>query len=105
MKRKLTLSTTEVVPILLVTRVGWKLLLMYQAEVISNFQKMIDNSGVKNILNTNLGKMVRNVTYDGNDFHYVDASGDAQTIEIKEIVKANETTNAVLSNRRLYICY
>ncbi len=78
---------------------GLEVIIDVPAAVISNFQEIIDNSNVKNILNTYLGKIVGNVTYDGTDFHYVDAFGDSQTIEIKEIVKANETTTTLTNNQ------
>ncbi len=78
---------------------GLEVVIDVPAAVISNFQEIMDNSSVKNILSTYLGKIVGNVTYDGIDFHYVDTSGASQIIEINEIVKANETVTTLTNNQ------
>ncbi|SKB95720.1 hypothetical protein SAMN05660226_03986, partial [Parapedobacter luteus] len=57
------------------------------ADVISNFEEIINNETVLNELieqltNTTVGG---NVYYDGNQFTYVDGNGDTQTIDLSEI--------------------
>ncbi|MCH7400164.1 hypothetical protein MM236_19375, partial [Belliella sp. DSM 107340] len=65
--------------------------------VVSEFQTIIDNTQVRDILNQFITENVAgNVTFDGTDFSYVNEDGDVETINLSEIVKANETITLLL---------
>ncbi|WP_430612491.1 beta strand repeat-containing protein [Flavobacterium sp. JP2137] len=77
---------------------GVSVIIDVPADVISNFQDIIDNSVVKNILNQFLKNAEGNVTYDGTNFYYTDANGDNQVINLVELIKANETETTLTNN-------
>src|SRR5690606_31829742 len=61
------------------------------ADVINNFEEIVTNTEVlnqliENLTNTTVGG---NVSYDGDQFTYVDINGDTQVISFEEIVQAN----------------
>ncbi|SFJ87900.1 hypothetical protein, partial [Myroides guanonis] len=60
------------------------------ADVINNFEDIINEGDVQTILNEYIIKKVGgNVSYDGNDFYYVDNSGDLVKIDIIDKVVNN----------------
>ncbi|MDM1405891.1 hypothetical protein HX039_17600 [Myroides marinus] len=68
-------------------------------DVNNNFGNIINNEGVKNILNEYLQKgATGNVTYEGGKFYYVKVENGIATkeeIKISELVKANETDTPI----------
>ncbi|MGJ1426799.1 beta strand repeat-containing protein, partial [Sphingobacterium spiritivorum] len=68
------------------------------ADVINNFNNILGDTNVTNAI-TNLIKNVGgNVYYDGSNFTYLDENGTTQTINISNIVKANETVTTLVKN-------
>ncbi|WP_121375415.1 beta strand repeat-containing protein, partial [Flavobacterium endophyticum] len=70
------------------------------ADVMNNFEEIISNTEVlnqliENLTNTTVGG---NVSYNGTSFTYVDATGTTQTINIEDLVQANETVTTLVSN-------
>ncbi|MDM1361991.1 hypothetical protein HX012_11070, partial [Myroides marinus] len=70
-------------------------------DVINNFEDIITNEDVQNVLNQyfNTSLPLGNVTYvkegDSYVFKYLDEKGDNQTIDISEIVKSFETVTTI----------
>ncbi len=69
-------------------------------DVANNFETIVNNPEVKNILNTFITKTEGNVSYNPvtNEFTYTDASGATQVVNINELVKANETVTILTNN-------
>src|SRR5690606_5440090 len=70
------------------------------ADVINNFEEIISNTNVlneliENLTNTTVGG---NVSYDGDQFTYVDENGVVQNISFEDIVQANETVTTLVNN-------
>ncbi|WP_286455609.1 hypothetical protein, partial [Myroides sp. R163-1] len=74
-----------------------------QADVINNFEEIINQTDVQEIINNIIKNVGGNVHYDGNSFTYVNEDGDTVTLDMSTIIKANETvttlanTNGVLT--------
>ncbi|MCH7400211.1 hypothetical protein MM236_19625, partial [Belliella sp. DSM 107340] len=65
--------------------------------VISEFETIIQDGDVRELLSTFITENAAgNVTFDGTDFSYVNEDGDLETINLSEIVKANETITLLL---------
>ncbi|TJZ53161.1 hypothetical protein FAZ15_17530, partial [Sphingobacterium olei] len=70
------------------------------ADVINNFEEIVTNTEVlnqliENLTNTTVGG---NVSYDGDQFTYVDENNVVQNISFEEIVQANETVTTLVNN-------
>src|SRR5690606_31938654 len=70
------------------------------ADVINNFEEIVNNTEVlnqlvENLTNTTVGG---NVYYDGDTFTYIDENGTSQTINFEELVQANETVTTLVNN-------
>ncbi|MFH7005679.1 hypothetical protein ACHRV2_26435, partial [Flavobacterium bizetiae] len=78
---------------------GDKVLIDVPADVANNFETIVNNPAVTNVLNTFITKVEGNVSYNPvtNEFMYTDKNGDTQVVNISEIVKANETIT-ILTN-------
>src|SRR5690606_9652121 len=70
------------------------------ADVVNNFEEIIQNGDVINELIENLGDTIigGNVSYDGDNFTYIDENGVEQTITFEDIVQANETVTTLVNN-------
>ena len=70
------------------------------ADVISNFQNIVNNTTVLNELIEVLNetKVGGNVYYDGTTFTYVDNAGVSQTINFQQMVQDNETVTTLVNN-------
>ncbi|WP_158962870.1 beta strand repeat-containing protein [Myroides fluvii] len=68
-----------------------------QADVINNFEDIVNNTDVQEILNTIINTVGGNVYYDGTSFTYVDATG-THTIDLGPIIKANETITTLVKD-------
>ncbi|MDM1347412.1 hypothetical protein HX008_10380, partial [Myroides marinus] len=74
-------------------------------DVINNFEDIITNEDVQNVLNQyfNTSLPLGNVTYvkegDSYVFKYLDEKGDNQTIDISEIVKSFETVTTITAEQ------
>ena len=70
------------------------------ADVVNNFEEIISNQTVLNQLIQHLQNTVvgGNVFYDGEQFTYIDNSGQTQVINFEQIVKANETVTTLVNN-------
>ncbi|KQN36371.1 hypothetical protein ASE92_09675 [Pedobacter sp. Leaf41] len=69
------------------------------ADVINNFQSIVNDNSVRTILESIFKNNGGNVFYDGANFTYVDNNGVKQTINIAQIVKANETITTLIDNK------
>src|SRR5690606_33737863 len=70
------------------------------ADVINNFEEIVNNTEVlnqlvENLTNTTVGG---NVYYDGDTFTYIDENGTSQTINFEELVQANATVPTLVNN-------
>ena len=77
---------------------GTKTTINVPADVINNFNDIISNTNVTNAITNLIKNIGGNVYYDGSNFTYVDANGTTQTINISNIVKANETVTTLVNN-------
>ncbi|MEJ5054294.1 hypothetical protein, partial [Sphingobacterium sp. MYb382] len=68
------------------------------ADVINNFQEIVDNTEVKNILEQFINENAGNVIYNGSEFTYIDGSGNTQIIDLTELVKLAETVTTLVNN-------
>src|SRR5690606_40355980 len=69
------------------------------ADVINNFEEIVNNTEVlnqlvENLTNTTVGG---NVSYDGDTFTYIDENGTSQTTNFEELVQANETGTTLVN--------
>ncbi|WP_051885794.1 autotransporter outer membrane beta-barrel domain-containing protein [Flavobacterium hydatis] len=69
-------------------------------DVANNFETIVNNPAVTNVLNNFITKSEGTVSYNAvtNEFTYTDASGTTQVVNINEIVKANETITTLVKN-------
>ena len=76
------------------------------ADVVNNFQSIVNDNSVRTILESIFKNTGGNVFYDGANFTYFDNNGVKQTINIAQIVKANETLTVLaydkLNNKLSY---
>ncbi|UPZ17878.1 tail fiber domain-containing protein [Flavobacterium humidisoli] len=87
---------------------GDKVKIDVPGDVANNFQEIINNSSVQNILNQYIVNNVEgNVSYDAdnNTFTYVDSSGAVQVIDIASMVKANETVTTLVGDSKAVYTY
>ncbi|UPZ17877.1 hypothetical protein [Flavobacterium humidisoli] len=85
---------------------GDKVKIDVPGDVANNFQEIINNSSVQNILDQYIVNNVEgNVSYDAakNTFTYVDSSGAVQVIDIASMVKANETVTTLVGDSKAVI--
>ncbi|SFT04424.1 hypothetical protein, partial [Sphingobacterium wenxiniae] len=70
------------------------------ADVINNFEQIVNNGDVLNHLIEVLGDTFvgGNVYYDGNKFTYITQEGERKEITLTELVKANETRTQLVKN-------
>src|SRR5690606_28145529 len=70
------------------------------ADVIIKFEDGISNTHVTNVLTDALpiSTVGGNVSYDGDQFTYVDENGVVQNISFEDIVQANETVTTLVNN-------
>ncbi|MEJ4087681.1 hypothetical protein [Galbibacter orientalis] len=68
------------------------------ADVINQFGEIIKNENVRNEITNLINNIGGNVYYDGNNFTYIDENGAEQTINLGDIVKANETITVLKDN-------
>ncbi|MFH6937750.1 hypothetical protein ACHRV0_21630, partial [Flavobacterium sp. FlaQc-30] len=66
-------------------------------DVATNFETIINNPAVTNVLNNFVTKSEGTVSFNSttNEFTYTDASGATQVVNINEIVKGNETLTSL----------
>ncbi|RXM41525.1 hypothetical protein BOW57_20770, partial [Flavobacterium sp. YO64] len=69
-------------------------------DVATNFETIINNPAVTNVLNNFVTKSEGTVSFNSttNEFTYTDASGATQVVNINEIVKGNETITTLDKN-------
>lgn len=82
---------------------GTKTVIDVPADVASNFQKIVNNTNVTNIIRNIVKYTAGNVFYDGAKFTYIDNSGTQQNITIADIVKANQKTDTFMGNAPIVI--
>ena len=68
------------------------------ANVIENFQTIIQDNGVRNEILNLIQEVGGNVYYDGDKFTYIDGDGEIVDISFEEIVKAYETITTIEDN-------
>ncbi|WP_316806790.1 hypothetical protein [Pedobacter agri] len=78
---------------------GNKTIINVPADVINNFQAIANDNSVRTILENILKSTGGNVSYDGTNFTYIDNAGVKQTINISQLVKANETITTLIDNK------
>ncbi|MBJ2126739.1 hypothetical protein JC605_20710, partial [Flavobacterium sp. IB48] len=69
-------------------------------DVADNFQTIVNNGDVKRIIENIVNKTEGNISYNAEttEFTYTDKNGDTQIVDMKEIVKANETVTEIANN-------
>ena len=79
---------------------GVTALINVPADVAANFQTIINNPGVQQILNSYVMHIEGNVAYNAttNTFTYTDAAGNTQTVNMEQIVRANQTVTTLVNN-------
>ena len=77
---------------------GVDVLIDVPADVVSNFETIVNNTEVQEILNQIIKNVGGNVSYDGTSFTYVDGNGDTVVLDMSSIVKANETVTTLVDN-------
>ncbi|EHQ44267.1 collagen triple helix repeat-containing protein, partial [Myroides odoratus DSM 2801] len=77
---------------------GTEVMIDVQADVINNFEDIINNTNVQEILNQYLTENAGNVHYDGNSFTYVNEDGDTVTLDMSTIIKVNETITTLVKD-------
>ena len=78
---------------------GNKTIINVPADVINNFQAIANDNSVRTILESIFKSTGGNVSYDGTNFTYIDNAGVKQTINISQLVKANETVTTLIDNK------
>ncbi|MET0573077.1 MAG: hypothetical protein ABWZ79_16765, partial [Pedobacter agri] len=78
---------------------GNKTIINVPADVINNFQAIANDNSVRTILESIFKSTGGNVSYDGTNFTYIDNAGFKQTINISQLVKANETVTTLIDNK------
>ncbi|WP_413512170.1 hypothetical protein [Myroides odoratus] len=68
------------------------------ADVINNFEEIINQTDVQEILNQYITENGGNVNYDGTSFTYINESGATVPINLSTLIKANETITTLVNN-------
>ncbi len=82
---------------------GTKTIIDVPSDVVNNFQKIVNNANVTNIIKNIVKYTAGNVFYDGTKFTYIDNNGVQQNITIADIIKANQKTDTFKGNDPLVI--
>ncbi|MDM1513503.1 hypothetical protein HX055_12100, partial [Myroides odoratimimus] len=69
------------------------------ADVMGNFEEILKDQNVQEVLNKYIVTNGGNVKYDGSSFSYIDDKGATQSIDLGSIVKANETVTSLVDNK------
>ena len=79
---------------------GTETIIDIPASVANNFETIVNNNPekVKEIIEQVAKNVEGNVTYNGTDLLYKDATGNDQVINLDQLVKANETVTTLLAN-------
>ncbi|WP_353117454.1 hypothetical protein, partial [Myroides odoratus] len=77
---------------------GAEVIIDVQADVIHNFEEIINNTEVQELLTQVVSNVGGNMTYDGTDFTYVDENGDTVSIDMSAFIKDNETTTTLVKD-------
>ncbi|UVD79869.1 hypothetical protein NWE55_00835 [Myroides albus] len=77
---------------------GAEVVIDVQADVISNFETIINNTDVQDIINNIIKTVGGNVYYDGSSFTYITEDGDTVSLDISSVVKANETLTTLVKD-------
>ncbi|MGS2761112.1 hypothetical protein ACVBDU_02455, partial [Sinomicrobium sp. M5D2P9] len=78
---------------------GTETIINVPADVINQFEEIVNNENVYNTLEEIIKNIGGNVYYDGDQFTYLDENGDTQTINFEELVQANETVTTLVDNQ------
>jgi hypothetical protein len=87
---------------------GDKVSIDVRGDVANNFQDILNNTSVQNVLNEYIvNNAVGNVSYDtvNNTFTYVDAAGASKVIDITSMVKAAETVTTLVATAKAVYTY
>lgn len=76
---------------------GTTTLINVVADVQNNFQEIVNNNDVLNILKQVIRNNAGNVSYDGSQFTYTDQNGNSQIVNFQDIVQNNQKTTAVVN--------
>ncbi|WHT39856.1 hypothetical protein QNH98_04045 [Myroides sp. mNGS23_01] len=77
---------------------GAEVVIDVQADVINNFEEIINNTEVQELLTQVVSNTGGNMTYDGTGFTYVDENGDTVSIDMSAFIKDNETTTTLVKD-------
>ncbi|QQU02526.1 hypothetical protein [Myroides odoratus] len=66
------------------------------AHVINNFEEIVNNVEVQEVLNQYIANNGGNMFYDGTTFEYLDANGIKQEVDFSELIQANGTMNTIV---------
>lgn len=65
------------------------------SDVQNNFQQIVNNTNVKNILENIILNTKNVVKYDGSNFSYIDVEGNTQVVNMQQIVQNFQTTTTL----------
>lgn len=82
---------------------GTKTIIDVPSDVANNFQQIVNNANVTNIIKNIVKYTAGNVFYDGTKFTYIDNNGTQQIITISELIKANQKTDTFKGNAPIII--
>src|SRR5699024_4894544 len=68
------------------------------ADVVSNFQTILEDQSVRNAITNLVKQSGGNVHYDGDIFTYVTEEGEIEEITFRDIVRAHETITTLEDN-------
>ncbi|MBB1140886.1 hypothetical protein [Myroides sp. WP-1] len=77
---------------------GTQTLINVPQSVSEQFETIIGNAQVQEILNQHIALHSGNVSYTGTSFTYLNEEGSVQELDFSEIVKTNETTTQLVNN-------
>lgn len=75
---------------------GVEVVIDVPAHVINNFEEIVNNVEVQEVLNQYIANNGGNMFYDGTTFEYLDANGIKQEVDFSELIQANETINTIV---------
>ncbi|WP_449560081.1 hypothetical protein [Myroides odoratus] len=77
---------------------GVAMVIDVQADVVNNFEEIINKTEVQELLTQVVNNVGGNMTYDGTGFTYTDGNGDTVAMDMSTFVQGNETTTTLVKD-------
>ncbi|MGQ8870624.1 hypothetical protein ACUTSE_18135, partial [Myroides sp. TSA_177.3] len=74
---------------------GAAVIIDVQADVVNNFEEIINKAEVQELLTQVVNNVGGNMTYDGTGFTYTDENGVSQAIDLTALIQAGETVTVL----------